>query len=228
MRRVRTGSVRLGSAATRDRAAWLGRCGAVWLLLAGVLGCAGGPSDVEGYRLSQSGSGWTAKGADHVLDDLQPRYPEFFEVVLDPERSDDPPTEAVRDDLEKTPVDRANFDALNAVAIGYYEMNQRGERAREKGDIEFMSAGFRAAKIVAVPWRAYHEIEDPALRDAILDFFEDVSTGEKADSARTRGRLARIVESLREQETDPARRARIDRLTAELFAAIPPLPGTPR
>lgn len=216
--------VTTGTGAGRRR---LGPQRVTWLLLglATLGGCAFPPSDVHRYRLMNSGSGWTAKGDDRVFDDLRPRYPDFFEAVLDAGRSDDPPMEALRDDLEKTPVDRTNFDALNAVAIGYYEMNQRGERAREAGDIEFMSAGFRAAKIVAVPWRAYMEIEDPSLRDAILDFFEDASTGEKTDSARTRGRLARIVESLIDEEPDPLRRERIEHLTADLLATIPPLPG---
>lgn len=160
-----------------------------------------------------------------MFEDLRPRYPDFFQAVLDPERSDDPPLGALRDDLEKEPVDRANYDALNAAAIGYYEMNLRGERSRARGDIEFMSAGFRAAKIVAVPWRAYMEIRDPALRAAIIDFFEDVASGEKRGSARTMGRLARIVESLIEREADPELRARLERVTATLLAAIPPLPG---
>jgi len=87
-----------------------------------------------------------------------------------------------------------------------------------------MSAGFRAAKIVAVPWRAYMEIDDGPLRNAILDFFEDVSTGSKRDSSRTRGRLARIVESLIVKESDPDRKARLERLTAVFDASIPPLP----
>ena len=38
----------------------------------------------ESYRLMQSGSHWGVAGNDHVLDDLRPRYPEFFEAILDP------------------------------------------------------------------------------------------------------------------------------------------------
>jgi len=126
------------------------------------------PVDPLRYRLTESGERWDVSGSDAVLDDLIVRYPDFFQVVLDPERSDEAPTEGVRDDLEKEPVDRANYDALNAVAIAYYEINGRGEEARRSGDLEFMSAGFRAAKIVAVPWRAYMEIDDGSLRNATV------------------------------------------------------------
>ncbi len=195
---------------------------AVAVLLA--LACAS-PSDPLRYRLREGGERWDVSGRDRVLEDLAPRYPDLFEVVLNGDRSEDPPTGNLRDDLEKRPVDRANYDALNAVAVAYFEMNQRGEQARERGDVEFITAGFRAAKMVAVPWRAYMEIEDGPLRDAILDFFEDVSTGAKAHSARTRGRLARIVGSLIPKEPDLARRARLEHLTRIFEATLPPLPG---
>lgn len=193
-------------------------------LLALVLGCASPPLEPTRYRLGASGSQWKVAGEDRVFDDLAPRYPDYFEVLIDPSRSEDPPTGALRDDLEKRPVDRANYDALNAIAIGYYEMNHRGEMAREAGDVAFISAGFRAAKLVAVPWRAYMEIEDEALRRAIIEFFEDVATGEKSGSARTMGRLAGIVESLAPREPDPVLRARLERLAEYLLASIPPLP----
>jgi hypothetical protein len=188
-------------------------------------GCATKPLDPNRYRLAHSGSSWRVSGEDGVLEDLQPRYPDFFQVVLDPTRSDEAPLGELRDDLEKEPIDRANYDALNAAAIGYYEMNLRGEQFREAGDVAFMTAGFRAAKIVAVPWRAYMEIHDEALRGAILDFFEDVASGEKQSSGRTTGRLAGIVHSLVEHEADPDRRARLQRVAATLQAALPPLPG---
>ncbi len=204
---------------------------ALWIAILGLLGLPGclGPSAGSGidpmrYRLTGSGERWDVAGEDRLLEDLLPRYPDFFAVVLDPERTDDPPMLAVRDDLEKVPVDRANYDALNAVAIAYYEVNRRGEQAREFGDMEFVRQGYRAAKIVAIPWRAYMEIQDPQLRDAILDFFEDVSTGTKSDSQRTRGRLARIVESLIAKEPDPGRRRRIEELTRILEASVSPLP----
>lgn len=189
-----------------------------------VSGCATPAAEPARYRLGASGSHWDVVGEDRVFDDLAPRYPDFFEIVVDPSRSEDLPLEELRDDLEKRPVDRANYDALNAIAIGYYEMNHRGELARDAGDVAFLSAGFRAAKLVAVPWRAYMEIEDEALRRAIVEFFEDVATGEKLGSERTMGRLARIVESLASRESDPALRARLELLTERLLAAIPPLP----
>ncbi|MBW2245392.1 MAG: hypothetical protein JRH01_25775 [Deltaproteobacteria bacterium] len=199
---------------------------ALFLMLNLAAGCASPPPlDPMKYRLADTGSGWEVAGADRVLEDLAPRYPDFFEVVLDRSHSEDPPTGDLRDDLEKQPVDRSNYDALNAIAIGYYEMNHRGELARESGDVAFISAGFRAAKLVAVPWRAYMEIEDLALRTAIVEFFEDVATGEKQDSARTMGRLAKIVESLEPKEDDLALRTRLEQLTERLFASIPPLPS---
>jgi hypothetical protein len=144
-----------------------------------------------------------------VLEDVRPRYPAFFEVVLDPARSDEPDLLALREDLEHAPVDRRNYDALNAVAIAYFEINYRAERSRAGQDMEFLTAGFRAAKLVAVPWRAYGEISEPRLRDAILDFFADVASGEKLASQRTRVRITRIVASLERKEPDPERRERI-------------------
>ena len=38
--------------------------------------------------------------------------------------------------------------------------------ADESADLIFLTLGFRSAKLVAVPWRAYMEISDPELRDA--------------------------------------------------------------
>ena len=70
----------------------------------------------------------------------------------------------------------------------------------------------------AVPWRAYSEVDDGSLRDAILDFFQDVGSGDKPGSAKTAHRLARIVESLEKKEDDPARLERIRRISEELRA----------
>lgn len=177
------------------------------LLLAGlVLACA---SDPMRYRLTGSGSTWDVAGGDAVFEDVRPRYPELFEVVLDPSRSDDPDLLGVREDLEHVPVDRRNYDALNAVAIAYFEINYRSESSRDGQGMEFLTAGFRAAKIVGVPWRAYGDVSDPQLRDAILDFFADVASGEKLATQRTRGRIVPIVASLESKEPDPARRERI-------------------
>jgi hypothetical protein len=187
--------------------------------LALVLACASAPeAHPDRYRLARSGTHWDVVGEDRVLEDLRPRYPDFFVVVLDPSRSHEPDLRPLRDDLEHEPVDRRNYDALNAVAIAYFELNYRGEAARERAAVGFLSAGFRAAKLVAVPWRAYGEIQEPRLRDAILDFFEDVASGEKLGSARTRSRLTRIVGSLERKESDPARLARIHDLVERLAA----------
>ena len=189
-------------------------CGALVLLLTGC--AAAGGAEPTRYRLTGSGAYWDRRGDDRVLEDLLSRYPTYFEVVLDPGRSDEPDLRKVKSDLEHAPVDRRNYDALNAVAIGYYELNYRGERMRRSGDVGFMTAGFRAAHLVAVPWRAYGEIDDPALRNAILDFFEDAASGEKPGTRATAGRLARIVASLVRKEEDPERAARIERVAASL------------
>ena len=181
-----------------------------------ALACA---SDPQRYRLTGSGTAWDVAGEDRVLEDVQPRYPAFFEIVLDPARSDEPDLLAVREDLEHVPVDRRNYDALNAVAIAYFEINYRGERSRGGQDMAFLTAGFRAAKLVAVPWRAYGDISEPRLRDAILDFFADVASGEKLASRRTRVRVTRIVASLERKEPDPERRERILSILHTLEAA---------
>lgn len=196
----------------------LGPC--AWMLLLGSalgMACTSTPEpDPLRYRLAGSGSDWKVSGRDRVLEDLHPRYPEFFEVVLDPTRDDEPDIRELRSDLERQPIDRRNYDALNAVALAYFEINLRGEAARETQDVAFLSAGFRTAKLVALPWSAYGEVDDGPFRDAILDFFEDAGLGHKRGASATSGRLARIVESLARKETDPARRARIEWLAGEL------------
>jgi hypothetical protein len=161
-----------------------------------------------------------------VLKDLLPRYPEYFAVVLDPARSDEPDSRRLRLDLEHFPVDRRNYDALNAVGIGYFEINYHGEQFRKSGDIRFMTSGFRTAGLMAIPWRAYGEIPDIALRNAILDFFQDVASGSKPGTSATAGRVARIVADLERKESDPIRRARIDKIVGDLRAAALP-PETP-
>ena len=198
----------------------------VGVLATALVACAtptppAGRAGPERYRLQASGSEWRQNGSDPVFDDVQARYPEFFEAVLDPTLIDDePPRRDLVEDLERHPPDRASYDALNAVAIAYYEMNWRGELAREAGEMDFLAAGFACAKLAGIPWRAYGEIEDPALRGAILDFFEDVVSGEKRGSRRTRGRLERIVADLREKEWDPALTARIDGLLGRYRDAV--------
>ena len=175
--------------------------------------CSSAP-DPARYRLAHSGSHWDVVGSDRVFEDLEPRYPEFFSVVLNPSDTRDLDLLALREDLERSPVSRRNFDALNAVAIAYFELNYRAQRYR--GSVRFLGDSFRASKLLAVPWRAYGETEDPTLRDAILDFFEDAASGEKAETAGTAGRLARVVASLERKETDAARAARIRALTEHI------------
>ncbi len=189
------------------------------LVAIALLACAAAPYPMR-YRLANSGDHWDVVGEDHILDDLRPRYPEFFELVLDPAKTQVPNLLRLRDDLERTPVDRRNFDALNSLAIAYFELNYRAESSRGVG-LGYMSQSFRSTKIVAVPWRAYGEIEDAALRNAILDFFDDAASGEKLGSAATASRLVRIVSSLESKETDVARLERIRGIVAALGAKFP-------
>ncbi len=53
------------------------------------LACAAG-ARVSAYRLAGSGTHWDTVDDDRVLQDLRPRYPEFFELVLDPADTRDP------------------------------------------------------------------------------------------------------------------------------------------
>jgi len=199
------------------------------LLLAACAGSGPPPAaDPMSYRLAGSGDHWDVVGDDRVAEQLVLLYPDFFEVVLDPARSDEPDALEIRDDLESQPVDRTNFDALNAVAIGYFELNYRGEFSRTSGGMEFLTAGFRAAKLAAVPWRAYGEVDDAKLRNAILDFFEDAGTSEKLGARTTAGRLVGIVDSLGRKENDPARQQRIRALSAELAAIAAENESDPR
>jgi hypothetical protein len=168
----------------------------------------------ERYRLAESGEQWHVSGDDRVLEDVRQRYPEFLRKVLDPSERGELDIRPVRHDLEHLPVDRRNFDALNAVAISYFELNHRAEA--EPGGPGYFDNSFQAAKLLALPWKAYGLVPDPALRDAILDFFEDAGSGVKLDSASTAPRLAGIVASLEAKETDDGRLARIRDLTHQL------------
>jgi len=168
----------------------------------------------ERYRLAKSGEHWHAAGNDPVLEDVRLRYPEFMRKVLDPAEHGDLDIRPVRHDLEHVPVDRRNFDALNAVAISYFELNHRAQA--EPGGPGYFDNSFQAAKLLALPWKAYGLVPDSALRDAILDFFADAGSGEKLDSASTAPRLAGIVASLEAKETDDGRLERIRDLSRQL------------
>lgn len=167
-------------------------------------------TSAERYRLAASGVHWDVVGEDRVVEDLVPRYPAFFDVVLDPGDARDLDLRSLRDHLEQPEVDRRNFDALNAIAIAYFELNYRAES--DRGGERYFADSFRAARLLAVPWRAYTDARDPRLRDAILDFFEDAATSEKLMARKTAPRIAPIVESLDRKESDPARRKRIQQL----------------
>lgn len=182
-----------------------------------LIACASPTQDPNRYRLSDSGPEWRSAGDDRVLDDLRRRYPEFFSELLDPAWSEDLSILDLREDLESPDAGRRRYDALNAVAVGYFELNARAQSAVERGDgSHYFSDSFRAAKLLSVPWRAYADIEDPALREAIIDFFEDVARGGKRHAADTAPRVLRTIESLAAKEPDPVRRGRIERVAAAL------------
>lgn len=185
------------------------------IAVAGLLvGCAAGPDPMR-YALAHSGDHWDVVSGRPIIDPLRERYPEFFQVILDPSNTREPDLRPVRDDLEREPVDHRNFEALHAIAVGYFELNYRANAS--PGGANYFVDNFRATKLVAVPWRAYSEVTDGRLRDAILDFFEDVGSGEKLATAPTAPRLARVVASLEAKETvDAERRARIRRLAEKL------------
>lgn len=191
-------------------------CRALLIAALGV-GCASPPPSPERYRLKDSGTHWDVARNDPVLADLRPRYPDYFDVILDPQQLRLPRMLELRDDLEREPVDRRNFDALNSLAIGYFEINFRAESQRHDG-LVYLSESQRAAKLLAVPWRGYGETDDAALRDAILDFFDDAGNGEKLSAAATAGRIAPIVGSLARKEHDPMRLERIARIASEIEA----------
>lgn len=170
-----------------------------------ALGCAGD----SGMSYSVA-TDWRGEPDSELLE----RYPEFFRVIYNDSDTRDPDLRPLRRDMEHVPVDRWNYGALRAVAIAYFELNFRAETNR--GDGLYLGNSFRAAHLVAIPWKAYGQVDDGPLRDAILDFFEDVGSGDKQQSGGTAHRLAGIVESLEGKETDPARIARIRRITGEL------------
>ncbi len=185
------------------------------------LGCAHAEPNAEpnprSYRLMHSGESWERAGSDDVLSDIRPRYAEFFNTIYNRESHYNPNLLPLRDDLERSPVTRANFDALNAVGICYFELNYLAES--DRGGPDYFAHSQRTAKLLAVPWRAYSEISDPALRDAILDFFEDIARGEKRLAARTAPRVKTTVAALAKKETDPVRLARIEAMVTLLTAA---------
>jgi hypothetical protein len=189
---------------------------AAWLCLAA---CGASPDPLS-YQLSHSGDHWDVVAGRDFIPELEERYPEYFRVILDPSDTREPDLRPLRDDLERIPSDARSYDALHALAVGYFELNYRAN-ARPGGPT-YLSDNFRAAKLVAVPWSAYGKVDDPTLRDAILDFFEDAGLGEKLGAAATAPRLARVVESLASKESqDIARRERIHELSARLAALQP-------
>jgi hypothetical protein len=166
--------------APRQRSHFIARSPALALALA-VAACSEGPEPMR-YELAHSGTHWdVTRSGRRIVDELRPRYPEFFDVILDPADTREPDLRPLRDDLERDPVGPHSYDALHAVAIAYFELNYRANAS--PGGPNYLSDNFRAAKLLALPWQAYGRVEDGALRDAILDFFEDAGSGEKLATA---------------------------------------------
>lgn len=170
-----------------------------------ALACAAPPAR-PGYRAPHLGAA--------AADDLRTRYREFFAGLEAPDSQRELDLAELRRNLEQEPVGASNYDALNAIAIGYFALNARAEA--DRGGPNYLSDSYAAAKLVAVPWRAYGIVSEPALRDAILDFFEDVASGRERYSVATASRMAPIVRSLEAKEADPERSARIRAIAARL------------
>ena len=111
-----------------------------------VFACAN--ADPERYRLTDSGDGWERSGRDEVLADLRPRYGEFFDTIYDRVSLHNLDLLPLRDDLEHSPATRANFDALNALAICYFELNYQAES--DRGGPNYLADSHRAAHLLAV------------------------------------------------------------------------------
>jgi hypothetical protein len=173
------------------------------------------PASGLGYRLAGSSSHWEVSESRRALADLEQRYPSFFELIRDPVTNRVPELKDLQADLERHPTDRHAFDALNAIAIGFFEISYRAEAQRGSG-MHYMGQSFRAARVVAVLWRAYGETRDARLRDAIIDFFEDVARGEKIGARTTARTIAQMVTSMGRQEQDAGRAARLQRVAQQL------------
>ena len=188
-----------------------------------IAGCQPGDAGIQTgpaadrYRLAGSGTHWDEVAGERIVEALRVRYPAFFDIVLEPSETREPDLRALRDDLERQPTSPANYDALHAIAVGYFELNYRAQS--DRGGSRFFADSFRAAQLLAVPWRAYAEIGDPRLRDAILDFFEDAGTGENLLARETAGRIEPVVASLEAKESDPERCRRIEGVRRRILAA---------
>jgi len=181
----------------------------------------GGAPEGQGYRLAARGVQLQEDG-QRLLDQLKTRYRDFFAMILDPVTSCVPDMKDLQADLERHPADPRSFDAVNAIALGFFEISYRAEAQKGSG-MHYMGQSFRAARVAAVLWRAYAEVRDERLRNAIIDFFEDAARGEKLGARTTSRTLAQMVASIERQETDPARAARLQRASHALRRGGEPL-----
>ena len=174
----------------------------------GAVGSGSGGEPVPGYRLREARRPLRSAEARR----LRERYPQLFESLTTSHEGADADVRVPRADLLREPADARSYDAMNALAVVFFELHRRAERERHTGSGRFLTANLRATQVLAVSWRAYRDIEVRALRSAILDFYEDVLLGRKAGLEAARGRFVPMVASFAEHEPDPALRARIDAL----------------
>ncbi len=182
---------------------------AFWLFT-GPMGCASTVDSGPVGKRSYPFLGIRRVDSTATADEVRAAYPEVFRVVDDPSRTEDVDVRGLRRDLAHVPVDERNYRALRGVAIAFFGLHARAERDRGGG--RYLTYSFQATKMVAIPWRLYDGIEDPDLRAAILDFYEDVMFGNKPGLERVRGRYTRMVSDLVSKETDGGLRARIETL----------------
>ena len=114
-----------------------------------LVACASPPPSPERYRLSAATDRWDVIGSDAVLEDLAPRYPEFYAALFESGKSVERPAHDLRQDLERSPVTRSNYDALNSIAIAYFEINHRAESQRHSEGLGYLSTSFESAKLLA-------------------------------------------------------------------------------
>src|SRR5262249_31086767 len=127
----------------------------------------GNAPEALGYRLAAGGVQLEEDG-QRLLHELKARYRDFFAMILDPVTNCVPDMKELQLDLERHPVDQRNFDAVNAIALGFFEISYRAEAQKGSG-MHYMGQSFRAARVAAVLWRAYGEVRHERLRSAVID-----------------------------------------------------------
>jgi len=112
------------------------------------------------------------------------------------------------------PAEGRNYKALNAIALAYFYLYER--RAEwPKGERGFYDSGFLGG-MLALPFSAYKSVDDPAYRDAILAYYEDLARRRGVLGGRTLALTASNVTRLGLREKDPRRKKRLEAVAARL------------